>query len=478
MGTFAYRAPETWSDDYNLPVDLWSLGCIIYRVITGKQLFNGVEPRKWVDEWIIKQLGAIAPENLTPSGVDIMKRLICMEPNFRVTAKDALRHPWIIPVPDEEEILERQSGEVKITELVKVAAEVGEVGKETMVRLDRNEEDIKITPTEVATIFEHFDSGEVTIMYEMVKAAAEDGEDGKETMMHLLDRKGEDIKITPTAVATIFGEFNKDVITRLVNQKGKDIEIDWKIVNAVTKNKAIKKEVMILLLNQKGEDIKITPIAVATIFEEFDKDVITHLVNRKGKDIKIDWKIVNAVTKNKAIGKEVMILLLDQKGEDIKITPTAVATIFEEFDKDVITHLINRKGKDIEIDWKIVNAVTKKKSSKEVMMVLLNQQEEDIKITPTGVATIFEQFDKDVITQLLDRKEKDIQITKEIVKAAAENRSSGKEVMTLLLDRKEAEVKITKEVVNAATQNKESGKDVMTLLLDRKREDIHSDWLR
>jgi hypothetical protein len=415
----------------------------------GKELFPRVDPRKWVDSWIRGQLAAIGPEILSSSGVDIMTKLICVEPELRLTAQDALRHPWIDPVLAEEAMtsLARRGGKFEITEeIMKPVPENEKSAEEVMMHVvvDRTGGDTKITSTAAETIFEEFDKDVIShlinqknkniiIDFRVVNAVAKDKARGNEVMLLLLDREGEDINITSAAIQTIFEVFGKDVISHLIKRKGKDIVIDFNLANAVAK-KARGNEVMILLLDREGEDINITSTAIQTIFEEFDKDVISHLIKQKGKDIVIDFKLANAVAK-KAGGREVMMLLLDRKGEDIDITSTAIQTIFEVFDKNVISHLIKRKGKDIVIDFKLANAVAKKAGGREVMLLLLDWKGEDIDITSTAAETIFEEFDKDVAIRLITRMGKNIKITWKMVKAASK-KEGGKEVIMLLRDRK------------------------------------------
>ena len=64
------------------------------------------------------------------------------------------------------------------------------------------------------------------------------------------------------------------------------------------------------------------------------------------------------------------------------------------------------------------------------------------------------------------------EIIEEVVKAAAENKYSGKEVIRLLLNRLSNDVKITEDVVKTAAGNWNSGKEVIKLLLDQRGHDI------
>ncbi|ORY70345.1 uncharacterized protein BCR38DRAFT_405961 [Pseudomassariella vexata] len=77
-----------------------------------------------------------------------------------------------------------------------------------------------------------------------------------------------------------------------------------------------------------------------------------------------------------------------------------------------------------------------------------------------------------VINCFLQWGVKAMDITEKVIKAAAENKYSGKEVMALLLDRRGDQITITEEVIKAVAENEDSGKEVMALLLDRRRDQI------
>lgn len=43
VATLTYRAPEILfgSKIYSYPVDMWSLGCIVFEILTGEPMFKG-----------------------------------------------------------------------------------------------------------------------------------------------------------------------------------------------------------------------------------------------------------------------------------------------------------------------------------------------------------------------------------------------------------------------------------------------------
>ncbi|KAL7139552.1 hypothetical protein ABFS83_09G060300 [Erythranthe nasuta] len=115
VGTRWYKAPEllVGSDDnktsnYWCAVDMWSVGCIMAELFIKDALFKGDSE---IDQLIkIKNLmksisaslslkftiaklvrGSPHPGDL---GVDLVERLLAFCPSQRITAQDALNHPW------------------------------------------------------------------------------------------------------------------------------------------------------------------------------------------------------------------------------------------------------------------------------------------------------------------------------------------------------------------------------------------------
>ncbi|QSS56399.1 cyclin-dependent protein kinase PhoA [Histoplasma capsulatum var. duboisii H88] len=123
--TLWYRAPDVLlgSRMYNTSIDIWSAGCIMAEMYAGRPLFPGStnedqlqkifrlmgtpSERSWPGisqfpeykpnflVYAAQDLSLILPriDNL---GLDLLNRMLQLRPEMRVSAADALRHPWFI----------------------------------------------------------------------------------------------------------------------------------------------------------------------------------------------------------------------------------------------------------------------------------------------------------------------------------------------------------------------------------------------
>lgn len=140
VATRWYRAPEILlgSTSYTKGVDIWSVGCILGELLSGKPIFPGTSTMNQLDR-VMEVTGRPSPEDIEaikspfaatmleslsvsrprpfpemfPSAsleaMDLMRHCMMFNPNMRLSADEALRHPYVVQFhnPDDEFDCER-----------------------------------------------------------------------------------------------------------------------------------------------------------------------------------------------------------------------------------------------------------------------------------------------------------------------------------------------------------------------------------
>lgn len=98
LGSPLYMAPEIIrGDNYDIKVDIWSIGVITYILLCGKPPFKG---RNKQDILYYIENYPINYENLTrkrvlPEGVEFVKAALTLDPKKRPSAAQLLKHDWM-----------------------------------------------------------------------------------------------------------------------------------------------------------------------------------------------------------------------------------------------------------------------------------------------------------------------------------------------------------------------------------------------
>ncbi|OHW96394.1 Negative regulator of the PHO system [Colletotrichum shisoi] len=139
--TLWYRAPDVLlgSRTYNTSIDIWSAGCIMAEMYTGRPLFPGTTnedqiirifrimgtptERTWTgitqfpeykptfQMYATQDLRQILPQ-IDPTGIDLLQRMLQLRPELRISAHEALKHPWfndIIMQQHQQQALQAQA---------------------------------------------------------------------------------------------------------------------------------------------------------------------------------------------------------------------------------------------------------------------------------------------------------------------------------------------------------------------------------
>lgn len=129
-----YRAPEVilnWMH-YTQTVDIWSVGCIMAEMINGKTLFKGKDYMDQLTQ-IMKVTGVPGPDFIhkldsqeaktyvsslphfprkdfsalfpraSPKAVDLLEKMLVLDAEARLTAEEALKHPYFDGLRDSED---------------------------------------------------------------------------------------------------------------------------------------------------------------------------------------------------------------------------------------------------------------------------------------------------------------------------------------------------------------------------------------
>ena len=96
-GTLFYMAPEVFSEQYTEKVDLWSVGVIMYILITKCIPFKGNTYDEIKAKILTKKFSFTGPQwdNINPLAIDLLKGLLNRNSQVRLSAREALDHEWI-----------------------------------------------------------------------------------------------------------------------------------------------------------------------------------------------------------------------------------------------------------------------------------------------------------------------------------------------------------------------------------------------
>ena len=96
-GTAYYIAPEVLGGTYTEKCDLWSIGVMLYVMLSGKPPFNGRNDREILQK---VQKGAYQLEDAqwlerSEEVRHLIRQLMEKDPKKRLSATQALKHPWL-----------------------------------------------------------------------------------------------------------------------------------------------------------------------------------------------------------------------------------------------------------------------------------------------------------------------------------------------------------------------------------------------
>ena len=99
-GTPSYMAPEIVKkeDYYGPPADMWSAGVVLFNMLCNTFPFKGVDEKDLYHK--IKQGEFTVPKSVSTSAHNLLRKLLCVNPQNRIKADVALKHDWIVKLMD------------------------------------------------------------------------------------------------------------------------------------------------------------------------------------------------------------------------------------------------------------------------------------------------------------------------------------------------------------------------------------------
>ena len=96
VGSSYYIAPEVLKKHYNEKCDIWSCGVIMYILLSARPPFEGEDDEEIMENVEAGNYDLESPpfNKLSKNSLDLLKKLLAMDPEQRITAEEALNHPW------------------------------------------------------------------------------------------------------------------------------------------------------------------------------------------------------------------------------------------------------------------------------------------------------------------------------------------------------------------------------------------------
>lgn len=97
-GTPYFIAPEVLNGNYGKDCDIWSLGVVLFVMVTGTYPFDGNNKAEVFD--LIKRgayhIPPSAKSKVTPECLDMISKMIIVDRTKRYSGEQLIKHPWFV----------------------------------------------------------------------------------------------------------------------------------------------------------------------------------------------------------------------------------------------------------------------------------------------------------------------------------------------------------------------------------------------
>jgi calcium-dependent protein kinase len=149
-GTPYFIAPEVLNGSYGKECDFWSVGVLLYLLVTGTYPFDSeTKNRTEVFNKIKNCTFKIDDLKLSSECKDLIKRMITVDRSKRISGEDILKHPWF------KKTLKQDAPEIKLDDSVLLKLKAFK-GSSTLKRAALNLFVKMLNPTDVENLRQQF----------------------------------------------------------------------------------------------------------------------------------------------------------------------------------------------------------------------------------------------------------------------------------------------------------------------------------
>ena len=115
IGSSYYMAPEVLLQNYNEKCDLWSVGVILYILLSGRVPFGGTDDDEIFTKIKKGEYNLVSKpfDNISTDAKDLIKKLLDKDTNKRPSADKALKHNWFNKCKTKENLFSTAKRNVK-----------------------------------------------------------------------------------------------------------------------------------------------------------------------------------------------------------------------------------------------------------------------------------------------------------------------------------------------------------------------------
>uniref|UniRef100_A0A8V0ZGR8 calcium/calmodulin-dependent protein kinase n=1 Tax=Gallus gallus TaxID=9031 RepID=A0A8V0ZGR8_CHICK len=156
-GTPGYLSPEVLrKDPYGKPVDIWACGVILYILLVGYPPFWDEDQHKLYQQIKAGAYDFPSPEwdTVTPEAKNLINQMLTINPAKRITADQALKHPWVCQRSTVASMMHRQETVECLRKFNARRKLKGAIGSTESCNTTTEDEDLKVRKQEIIKITE------------------------------------------------------------------------------------------------------------------------------------------------------------------------------------------------------------------------------------------------------------------------------------------------------------------------------------